>query len=136
MHPRTLPDPGIGHPRLASEHRTMLRLRLGRQRIARLHRPAVQDACGDIFAHRGTVLEAMPGASANQPSVGEIRVAVDQEIAVGCVLVLADARFYERRMPQGGQTLAEKVARGGERIGGWNAIGCIRSDSPGAAGWA
>src|ERR1039457_2874104 len=66
-----------------SEHRTILRLRLGRQRIARVHRPAMQDTCGDILADRWTMLEAMPGASTHQPNVGEVRVAVDQEIAGG-----------------------------------------------------
>src|ERR1039458_3461982 len=111
-----------------SEHRTILRLRLGRQRIARVHRPAMQDTCGDILANRWTMLEAMPGASANQPNVGEVRVAVDQEIAVGRVLVLADARLHQGRMPQSGQALAEEIARGGERIGGWDAVGGVRVD--------
>src|ERR1022692_4833378 len=111
-----------------SEHRTILRLRLGRQRIARVHRPAMQDTCGDILADRWTMLEAMPGASTHQPNVGEVRVAVDQEIAVGRVLVLADARLHQGRMPQSGQALAEEIARGGERIGGWDAVGGGRVD--------
>src|ERR1035438_2316862 len=45
-----------------SEDRTVLSLCLGRQRIAQVHRPAMQAAFGDVLAHRRTVLKAMPGA--------------------------------------------------------------------------
>jgi hypothetical protein len=53
----------------------------------------VQDTRGDILADGGTVFEAVSGAAADQPDVCEIGMAVDQEIAVGCIFVLADARF-------------------------------------------
>src|SRR5580700_11369441 len=78
-----------------SKNCAILRLRLAGQRIARLYRPSVQDACGGILADRGTVFEAMPRASSHQPYIVELRMAVDQEIAVGRVLVLAHARLHQ-----------------------------------------
>src|SRR5580704_6722637 len=82
----------------------------------------MQNARRSILTHRRAVFEAMPGTSADQPDVGVVRVAVDQEIAIGRVLVLADPRFEERGVPQRGKALPEEIARGGERIGGRCAI--------------
>ena len=78
---------------VCSEHRAVLGLGLGCQRVARLRGAIVQDTRGDILADGGTVFEAVSGAAADQPDVCEIGMAVDQEIAVGCIFVLADARF-------------------------------------------
>ena len=49
------------------------------------------------------MLEAVAGTTAGKPDVGHFRVAVDQEIAVGGVFVLADAGFDDGRVFEGGK---------------------------------
>jgi hypothetical protein len=76
---------------------------LGGEGEARLGgRAAAGHLRGDVFAQRRAVLEAVAGAAAHQPYVFHLRVAVNQEIAVGGIFVLAytgldDGRFPQRR---------------------------------------
>ena len=56
----------------------------------------MQNSSAQIFAQRRPVLKAMSRASARDPDIFKLRMAVDQEIAVGAVLILADARLVER----------------------------------------
>ena len=70
------------------------------------------DAGGDVFAQGGAVLEAVSGAAAYQPDILKIRVAVDQEVAVGGVLVLAEARFDDGGILQGWKALGKELADG------------------------
>src|SRR6478736_5829053 len=53
----------------------------------------------------------MAGASASQPPVLVVRVAVDQEISVRRVLVLAHAGFGERCVLQGGEAIRHEPLR-------------------------
>ena len=48
------------------------------------------------------MLEAVAGAGADQPDVGDVRVAVDQEVAVPTVRIGADPRVEQRGVAQGG----------------------------------
>ena len=75
------------------KHSPLPRGLFGRQRKPPLDLSAFDDARRDVFAQRGAVFEPMAGAASYQPYVVEIGMAVDQEIAVRSVLVLADARF-------------------------------------------
>ena len=65
-----------------------------------------------ISAHGGAVFEAVAGAAADQPNIFEPRMAIDQKISIGSIFVLADARFDDGSIFQGGETLAEIVASG------------------------
>src|SRR3712207_7249510 len=47
----------------------------------------------------------------DQPHVLELRVAVDEEVAVARRLVLTDARLHERCAGEGGEPLPQDVAR-------------------------
>src|ERR1039457_313897 len=86
-----------------SVHRPLLDFLLGGQAEAGLRLPALHDASGYILAHRRTVLEAVAGATAHQPHVLAFGMAVDQEIAVGRVLVLADLARHQRRVLEAGK---------------------------------
>src|SRR5258708_35341113 len=57
----------------------------------------------------GPVLEAVSRAAAHEPGVRGVRVAVDDEVLVRRVLVLAHARFEQRRARQRGEPEAEIV---------------------------
>src|SRR4029077_3582105 len=62
---------------------------------ARLYGASVQDPGTDVCADGGSVFETVAGAATNQPYIVEIRMTVDEEIGVGRVLVLADAKFRQ-----------------------------------------
>src|SRR3954452_6797947 len=53
----------------------------------------------------------MTGAAAEEPDVLCVRMAIDDEIAVGAVLVLADFRRQQRRLRELREALAEELAR-------------------------
>ena len=46
------------------------------------------------------MFEAVPGAAASEPHIAHFRVPVDQEVTVGGVFVLADARLDDGGIPQ------------------------------------
>ena len=86
---------------------------------------AFDDSRRDVFA-RGRVCRPVAGAASSQPDVIEIGMAVDQEIAVRGVLVLADARFDKRRADQGRKAPGQKKARASSVIFSQVALGGIR----------
>ncbi len=63
------------------EHGAAFRLRLSREREARLLRSGRQNLRGRVFAHSRSVLEPVARAAADEPDVAVIGVAIDQEIA-------------------------------------------------------
>jgi hypothetical protein len=79
-------------------HRPVLPLAFGCEREAgfRIGEHAF-DQFRRIGADGGTVLEAVARAGADQIDVGPARMDVDQEVAIGAVLILADPCFVERR---------------------------------------
>src|SRR5579864_393713 len=92
----------------------LFKAREGEQRVGSLF------SChhlGGHFANGGAVLEAVPGAAAQQPDVGGVRVAVHDEVLIGRILVLTNARFQQRRLFQGGKTQAEVLAGAGQAFG-------------------
>ena len=56
------------------------------------------DAVGDVLGERRAVLEAVPGAAAEQPPRGALGMAVEDEVRVGRQVVLADAGADHRRV--------------------------------------
>src|SRR5947209_20318716 len=60
-----------------------------------------------IFTHRRSVLETVPGAAANNPDILQLGMPVNQEIAIGSVLVLADPGFHDWSIPQSRDMFAE-----------------------------
>src|SRR6476646_1415279 len=56
----------------------------------------MQDSRTQVFSQRGTVFETMPGASTSNPHIFKLRMAVNQEIAVPSIFVLAYACFNHR----------------------------------------
>src|ERR1051326_645651 len=93
---------------LASEAR---KLELVIRRGVRQHQARHQLADG------GAVLEAVSRSPADDPGIGSSRMAVDDEVLVGGLLVLAHARFDERRVLQSREPVAEVIARDLERVG-------------------
>ena len=64
----------------------------------------LQDQLSHHFSQRGAVLEAVAGAAAQQPHVIHSGMAVHDEVAVGSLLVLADARLDQRSIFHRGKT--------------------------------
>ena len=60
----------------------------------------MQNSLAQVFSQRGAVFKAMPRASAGDPDILELRMAVDQEIAVPGIFVLAYAGLNNWRMHQ------------------------------------
>src|SRR5690349_11251504 len=59
-------------------------------------RPPAGHELRDVFADSGSVLEAVARAAAGNPHVLQCRMAIDQEVPRGRVLVLAHAALDER----------------------------------------
>ena len=71
----------------------------------------IEHALDQVCAHRRTVLEAVAGAPAGDPDVVEGRMAVDDEVAVPGVLVLADFGSEQRCRGQRGKAPGQEFAR-------------------------
>ena len=72
---------------------------------------------GDSFANRRAVLEAVAGAGADQPDAVMSRQAVDQEVAVGAVLILADPGVDQRGVGQAREARGQVAASAGDAVG-------------------
>src|SRR5580704_6673135 len=81
---------------------------LSGERESRLGGNTAINLRGHVFADHRTVLESVTRAAADQPNFTEVRVSIDQEIASGGVLVLANSGFYQGRICEPGKTLGEK----------------------------
>src|SRR5262245_55962537 len=81
-------------------HSSLLDLLLRREAEARLACAALENSGSHVLAHRRPVLEPVTRTAADQPQVLVVRVTIDQEIAVGRVLVLADLASDERSVFQ------------------------------------
>src|SRR5438874_13633349 len=70
------------------------------------------------------MLESMAAAAAGDPNVGGLGMAVQNKVAVGRLLVLANARFHQRCIFQGGEAQRDVFAglmqffRGGDAVHG------------------
>ncbi len=60
----------------------------------------MQNSFAQVFSQRRSVFKAVSRTSACDPDILELRMAIDQEIAVPCIFVLAYARFEHGRMRQ------------------------------------
>src|SRR5713226_6360434 len=74
-------------------------------------RRSAENQSSDQLPHGGTVLEAVPGSATHEPGVCRFRVPIDDEMFVGGLLVLADARLEQRRAFQSGESVGDIVAR-------------------------
>src|SRR4029453_10935199 len=106
-----------------------LRAGLGGEAEPRLFPPRPEDARGRVFTQGGPVLEAVPGAAADQPDVLPRRVPVDEEVAVGRVLVLThlgrdQGRVLQRREPPG-----QERAGGGDPLRADPALARVRIEA-------
>ena len=119
---------GARHP--ASKHRAGGRRRLAGQAEMAVDADPSGQQVGDVRADRRAVLEAVSRAAADDPDVGPGRMGVDQEVAAGGVLVLADAGVEQGRPGQGREPAGQEVPRqrnrgavddplGGVGIDGW-----------------
>src|SRR5262245_38510896 len=86
----------------------------------------LDDARRDVFAQGRAVFESVAGAASYQPDVVEIGMAVDKEIAVRRVFVLANPRLDERRVRQPRKAPGQKRARQLKRIFSQVALGGVR----------
>src|SRR5581483_5358027 len=78
-----------------SIHGPLLDGGFGRQREFWLRSCPSGDETSQMLAHHGPVFESVTRAPAGDPYVVEIRVAIQQQVAIGGVLILADARLHE-----------------------------------------
>ncbi len=60
----------------------------------------MENSSAQVFSQRGTMFKAMSRASAGNPHIFKLRMAVNQEITIPCIFILAYARFKHRRMLQ------------------------------------
>ncbi len=71
------------------------------QRKERVYLSLTQDTLRDVFAESGAQLEAVPGATSDQPQVGRLRVPVVPLNLCGSLNVVSDRNYtlvsYERR---------------------------------------
>src|SRR5215210_2920357 len=124
-------DPGIGYAdrRLPEKRRATLHRRpslstmsaegeLGVEGVGRAVQAEerqrlglAEDQVRHVLAHGRAELEPVPRAAARDPDVRSFGVAVDQEVAVRAVLVLADAGFEQRRSGQPGEAERQVAPR-------------------------
>ena len=78
----------------------LLHRRFSGETEARFRAAAAKHSFDQVFAHGGTVLEAMAGTATGDPDVAERRMLIDDEVAVVGVLVLADLAAHQRRRGQ------------------------------------
>src|SRR6266550_1263145 len=81
-------------------------LLIGRDRPRR----AGQYQSRDQLSHGGAVFEAMPRSPAHDPRVRRFRVPIDDEMLVGGLFVLTDARLEKRGAFQAAEPVGEIVA--------------------------
>src|SRR5438105_5600154 len=62
------------------------------------------------LADSRAMLESMAAAAAGDPNVGGLRMAVQNKVAIGRLLVLADARFHQRGVFQRGKAQRDVFA--------------------------
>ena len=67
---------------------------------------------GKIFAERGAVFEAVTGTAASDPDIWPLGMAIDEEIAVGSIFVLAYPGFDDGCVFESRETAGEKIACG------------------------
>ena len=60
----------------------------------------MQNSSAQVLSQRGAVFKAVSRTSARDPDILELRMAIDQEIAVPCIFVLANARLDNWRVLQ------------------------------------
>jgi len=63
--------------------------------------PVIQNKLRQHLTNRRPVLESMPRSSTDQPDIFVLRMAVDDEMTVRRLLILADTRFDQRCIFQG-----------------------------------
>src|SRR3546814_9674196 len=68
------------------------------------------------------MLESVSGAGTDEQDVVHLRVKIDQQIAVGAVLILANSSFAERTASERGKTPDHEGADIGQRLGRRDAI--------------
>src|SRR5215471_4256282 len=73
-----------------SKHRSSVPLLLAGQRKTRLGRSILKNSRTQILPDCRAMLEAVTGTAAGEPNIVELRMAIDEEIAIPGVLVLAD----------------------------------------------
>src|SRR5436305_115792 len=72
---------------------------------------------GGVLAEGRAQLEAVAGAAAEEPDVGGVRMAAEEEVAVRAVLVLADAGLQDRLGRQTGEAARQDAPRSRQEIG-------------------
>ena len=76
----------------------------------------VDDEIGHHLPKGGAMLESVTRATAEDPDILVGGMPVDDEVMVGCVFVLADSAFEQRRVLHSREAMSEITARGGASI--------------------
>ena len=93
-----------------------------------MRRGASQHQIRRVLANRWAVLEAVPRSAANEPHVVVCGMAVDQEIAVGGVFILADACLDDGRTLHRRKPPLDPCTRAGNCAGVGRPIGTVGID--------
>src|SRR5271154_4837449 len=83
----------------------------GTEAVEGIRRAAAFDAVGDVLAECRPMLEAVAGAAAEQPPAGALGMGGDEEVRVGCEVVLADPCAGDARTGERGKAPREIVPR-------------------------
>ena len=81
----------------------------------------------DHFAGGRRQLEAVAGAAAGDEDVAGVRVAIDDQVSVGAVLVLANLGGQQRRVREPREALGEELPRAGESLRGRRGLRLVGS---------
>src|SRR3954469_10408260 len=68
-----------------------------------------EEDAGDVLPEGRRELEAMAGAAAEEPDVAGVRMAVEKQVAVRAVLVLADAGLHDGLARQAGEAAGQDL---------------------------
>src|SRR5437879_611005 len=93
------------------EYCSLLHHFLVKQRKSWLGFRSVQNLRRNVLTDRRPMFEPVARTSAHEPNVLHIWMAVNQEIAIPCVFVLAHARLDNGRAAQGWKSLLDKSPR-------------------------
>src|SRR3954471_923684 len=81
-----------------------------------IHRGFALHERRDVLTERRAHFEAMSGAAADEPHILELRMLVDEVVAVARRLVLTHPRFHERRVGESREALRHDFLRAREAV--------------------
>src|SRR6185312_7967114 len=95
---------------------------LARERKAQLRPHLIQQQTSQILADRRGMFESVAGPAPHQPYVFKVRMAVNQEVAIPGIFVLANTSSKNRRIFQAGNLVGEEFTQTRKGSGAHHAL--------------